>query len=89
MAPDGSDLRRIETDPFLPTSGLAWSIDGTHLYNALFAPGRAGLYGADVESGRDGRTNIAVISDPSDARSAAWRPSPATGPHGAAQTAAH
>lgn len=53
MRVQGSVVGRIQTDPFLSTSGVAWSPDSRTLFYARYEQGKAGIYALDIASGTE------------------------------------
>ena len=53
MRVQGSIIGRIQTEPFLSTSGIAWSPDASTLFYARYAEGKAGIYSLDISSGTE------------------------------------
>ena len=53
MRVQGSVVGRIQTDPFMSTSGIAWSADSSMLFYARYGAGKAGIYAFEIGSGTE------------------------------------
>ncbi|MDJ0812261.1 MAG: hypothetical protein QNJ23_00920 [Woeseiaceae bacterium] len=53
MRVQGSALGRIQTEPFVSPSMIAWSPDSTTLFYARYGAGKEGIYALDLQSGQE------------------------------------
>jgi TolB protein len=53
MRVQGSIVGRIETDPFVSPSAIAWSVESTTLFYARYGAGKEGIYALDLKTGEE------------------------------------